>query len=372
MSGSTIAIIIQIATVVIVMIILSFDFNHIKKQIPLFIIIIVNFLGSILLTTMMFNFFPSVSVRNIQSVLLFTTLIIYLVLLQRLMEKYNFFNRKGKILVITNWFLVGFSFFMALLPFLIVYFLEYEASSTLALTMILIAIALIIISIVYALRRQKERMKYEFEQRYILDVEKRQLEILRFRHDYLNLLLTLDRFFKEDYIVEMKDYFYQEIMPTGEFLRTQNIELGNLANLKINEVKSLFSIKLMEAQSNNIETIVDIPNEIGSMGVKYSVLIRMIGIFLDNAIEECTMCENPVLSVGIFEKAGEQKIIIKNTCRENKLTTRQMFEKGFSTKGKDRGLGLSNVRHLLDRLEHVSITTINENGYFVQELRILG
>ena len=371
MSGSTIANIIQMATVVIIMIILSFDLNHIKKYIPLFIIIIVNFLGNILLTIVVFILFPSVSIRNIQSILLFTTLIIYLILLQRLMEKYDFFNRRRKILVIADWCLVGFSLFMALLPFLIVYFLEHEESSALALTMILIAIGLIIVSIISALFRQKERLKYEFEQRYILDVEERQLEIRRFRHDYLNLLLILDRYFEEDDIPGVKDYFYDEIMPTGEFLRAQNIELGNLANLKINEIKSLFSIKLMEAQSNNIETIVDIPNEIGSIGVKYSILTRIIGILLDNAIEECILCEKPVLNIGIFEKAKEQKIIIKNTCRENHLTTRQMFEKDFSTKGKGRGLGLSNVRYLLDRLEHVSIKTINENGYFVQELRIL-
>ena len=371
MSGWVVASIIQIVTVAIGAMILSSDLNQIKKHVPFFLIIIINFLGYILLTITTSMMIPAVSLRNMQTALLFTTLIIYLLLLQRLMSKYDFFNRKRKILIIIDWCVVSFSLFMALLPFLIIYFLEYEESSALALAMILVAVSLIIIAIIYALRHQKERMKYEFEQRYIADVEERQLEIRRFRHDYLNLLLTLDRYFKENDVSGMKDYFYDEIMPTGEFLRAQNIELGNLANLNIPGIKSLFSIKLMEAQSNNIETIVDIPKEIGSIALKYPVLARIIGILLDNALEECAECENPVITVGIFEKAGEQKIVIKNTCRPNNLTTRQMFEKDFSTKGKGRGLGLSNVRHLLDKLEHVSIKTINEDGYFIQELRIL-
>ena len=371
MSGSLSASIIQIVTIAIGMIILSFDLNNTKKHIPFFLIAIANFLGHILLTVIVLIMFPLVSLRSIQTSLLFTTLIIYLLLLQRLMDKYDFFNRKRKILAIIDWCLIGFSLFMALLPFLIRYFLESEEDATFAIIMILIAISLIVISIVYALHRQKERMKYEFEQRYIADVEERQLEIRRFRHDYLNLLLTLDRFFKEDDTIGMKDYFYNEVIPTGEFLRAQNIELGNLANLNIPEIKSLLSVKLMEAQSNDIETIVDIPKEINEIAMKYPTLARIIGILLDNALEECAECDDPVLTIGIFENPNEQKIVIKNTCRENNLTTRQMFEKDFSTKGKGRGLGLSNIRHLLDRLEHVSIKTINENGYFVQELRIL-
>jgi len=370
-SGSMIASMIQIITVALGVIVLAYDLNHIKKHVPFFLIIIINFLGHILLLITASVLFPPLSIRNIQTALFFTTLVIYLILLQRLMDKYDFFNRERKVLVIADWCVVSFLLLMAILPFLVVYFVEYEEGSALALAMILIAIGLIIVSIVNALRRQKERMEYELEQRYVAAVEKQQLEIRRFRHDYLNVLLTLDRHFKENDIVRMEDYFYHEIMPTGEFLRAQNIELGNLANLNIREIKSLFSIKLMEAQSNNIETIVNIPKEINSLGVKYATLARIIGILLDNALEECVQCENPILKVGIFEKSGEQKIVIKNTCRENHLTTRQMFEKGFSTKGEGRGLGLSNVRHLLDRLDYVSIKTINENGFFVQELRIL-
>ena len=371
MSGTMIASIIQIITVTIGAVILSFDLNNIKKHMPLFLIIIINFLGHILLLITVSLMFSALPIRNMQTALFFTTLVIYLILLQRLMDKYDFFNRKRKVLVIVDWCLVVFSLLMAVLPFVIVFLHEHEGGSVFAMAMILIAIGLIVVSIISVLRRQKEKTEYKLEQRYIEDVEKRQLEIQRFRHDYLNVLITLDRHFKENDIERMRDYFYDEIMPTGEFLRMQNIELGNLANLNIREIKSLFSVKLMEAQSINIETIINIPKKIDSISIKYAILARIIGILLDNALEECAQCENPVLKIGIFEKSGEQKIVIKNTSRENNLTTRQMFEKGFSTKGKGRGMGLSNVRELLDKLDHVSIKTVNENGYFVQELRIL-
>lgn len=48
-----------------------------------------------------------------------------------------------------------------------------------------------------------------------------------------------------------------------------------------------------------------------------------------------------------------------------------MFEKGFSTKGSDRGLGLLNVKEIVNKnYINVSLNTCIESGLFKQELII--
>ena len=48
----------------------------------------------------------------------------------------------------------------------------------------------------------------------------------------------------------------------------------------------------------------------------------------------------------------------------------ELFEQGFSTKGDNRGLGLSTLKELTDSNENVLLDTVIENGYFVQKVEI--
>jgi len=48
----------------------------------------------------------------------------------------------------------------------------------------------------------------------------------------------------------------------------------------------------------------------------------------------------------------------------------KIFQKGFSTKGKNRGLGLSNLREILSECEGVTLDTFIEKGFFIQEIGI--
>lgn len=368
--GNMLATLIQMGSMAVFVMILAVEGDQIRKHLGLFILLCSNYVAHLVGMIVVVLAFPAFAVGHLQTSLLFTSLILYLMLFFRLVERFELFVKSGSGMRFRDLGIGGLSLVGAILPFFIVFFQADKGHTNSALFQILMAFVCISLTIVYMFRRQKERQKYEQEQLYMLDVEKRQLEIRRFRHDYLNVLLTLQHYFEGDDLQGMKRYFDEEIMPTGKFLMEQNIELGNLGNLCIPEIKSLCSVKLMEAQSYGIETIVEIPSEIRSMNMKYSVLARILGILLDNAVEECCCLEGSMLHMGIFEHKGRHQIIIKNTCRDNKLTPRQMFEKGFSTKGRNRGLGLSNVRALLDRMEDATIKTINENGHFIQELEI--
>ena len=210
----------------------------------------------------------------------------------------------------------------------------------------------------------------ENQAQYVSEVEAQHLAIRSFRHDYINLLLTMDQYLKEGDLTGLKQYFDEEVMQTRAQLENQNIELGNLRLLKNKEIKSLLGIKLMEARSFGINTIVEVPKVVEEVNVKSTSLARILGSFLDNAIESCKEEETPRLKIAILEKTEEQLIVVKNTCSDKMPTVKQMFEKGFSTKEGSQGLGLYNVRQLLEKENHVTLTTVISDGYCTQELRI--
>ena len=235
---------------------------------------------------------------------------------------------------------------------------------------LMLVIPVLIFLAFWQLRIFYKKESEAYKEQYIREVETQQFAIRSFRHDYINLLLTMNQYLKEDDLAGLKQYFDEEIMPTRAQLESQDVELGNLGQLQSKEIKSLLSVKIMEAQTLGINTVVEIPEVVEKINMKTTSLARVLGVFLDNAIEECKRHRDSKLLLAILEKENHQLIVVKNTCCDEMPTVKQIFEKRFSTKGKDRGLGLFNVRQLLDKVHHVSLETVISDGYFIQELKI--
>lgn len=49
----------------------------------------------------------------------------------------------------------------------------------------------------------------------------------------------------------------------------------------------------------------------------------------------------------------------------------ELFQERFSTKGENRGLGLSTLKEITDSTENVLLDTTIENGYFIQKVEII-
>lgn len=49
---------------------------------------------------------------------------------------------------------------------------------------------------------------------------------------------------------------------------------------------------------------------------------------------------------------------------------RKIWDEGYSTKGKNRGLGLTSYQQILSKYQNVTKQTTLENGYFTQMLWI--
>jgi len=101
------------------------------------------------------------------------------------------------------------------------------------------------------------------------------------------------------------------------------------------------------------------------------VLVRILGIFLDNSIEELKYLEKGNLSIAIFLIEKDTYIIIENTTKNDMQSLHELKKEEFSTKGKDRGLGLSNADQLIQRYPYLLWETSIEKNKFIQTLIIL-
>ncbi|MCL2202084.1 MAG: GHKL domain-containing protein [Oscillospiraceae bacterium] len=217
---------------------------------------------------------------------------------------------------------------------------------------------------------QQEKSERENLQFYLGQIEQQQTAIQKFRHDYLNILASLDSFLDEDDLAGLKDYYATKIKPASAVITDSNFTLGNLRKIKVSEVKSIFTAKLIQAQNMDIDTVFEADEDIEVVYADTVALVRMLGIILDNAIEAIEDLGHGTLLAGCFKQEGMTSFIVQNPCREDTPALHKLVQSGFSTKGKNRGLGLNNLSELVNSQPNMTLETNIENNSFTQRLMI--
>ena len=223
----------------------------------------------------------------------------------------------------------------------------------------------------YSLSQQRE-VETEYSNKAQADLENytRYLEnaytdMRTFRHDHLNLLYALVGYTEKDSSEDLKEYLKQNIDLAQNAVNEMAAAMDSLRFIHIPELKGLLSVKLAQAQGRGIEVELDITNPIDDISLSRVNLCRLAGIIVDNAIDELLAeeYENKVLKFGIIPDGDDILIICSNTCKSIP-PIEKIFEKGYSTRGKNRGLGLSNLKHICEENKNVLPAVHIENGYF--------
>lgn len=191
-----------------------------------------------------------------------------------------------------------------------------------------------------------------------------------FKHDYINIMTSLAAYIDEKKYDELETFFYEHILPMKKNLTHQNSALNNLLHIHTLELKSIIYTKLLLAINQDIEVNVDIPDEIDSVNMDPIDLTRVLGIYLDNAIEACLETENPVINFHLGTMNDNTVFIISNTFIDKGLSVAQMYKKEVSTKGNGHGIGLCNVSEILKQYDNIFHETSTEDGLFTQQLQI--
>ena len=242
--------------------------------------------------------------------------------------------------------------------------------------MVIYLISMSVITFVVANNMKKE-MQYENRKielenlkEYNSNLEAMYNDMRGFRHDYTNILTAMSGYIEEKNIEGLEKFFYKKIVPLNSEMNRKNNRIGLLQNIHITEIKGLIASKVIRAQELGIDVLVDIVEPVDKIDMDIIDLSRTIGILLDNAIEAAIECEKSWIKLTFIQKENFVLLVFINSCVERTPQIYQIFEKGFSTKGDNRGLGLYNLKEIVNKYHTISLDTKADKGEFTQVLQI--
>lgn len=207
-------------------------------------------------------------------------------------------------------------------------------------------------------------------QEYTSNLENMYNDIRKFKHDHINILSSINGYIYENDINGLEKFFNKNILHMTDNITKINCKLELLQYIKIIELKGLLSSKVIQARELDVYVYIDIVENIESINMDIVDLCRALGILLDNAIEGSLLCEKPYIKIGFINKSNSILILIINSCLNDNPPIYKMFEKGFSTKGTNRGIGLNNLKEILKNYNNITLDTSIKDKEFIQNLQI--
>lgn len=195
------------------------------------------------------------------------------------------------------------------------------------------------------------------------------IEYLKFIHTQTIITKTIEMYLEQRNITALKTYYEKNICPISKKFAQSNIKLKNFDHIKDDGLKGLLLNKFIYAEEKGIEIKIELTEPINRIFIDCIDLYRIIGIFLDNAIEATMETKKQELMITMFYKKTEELyIIIKNTTLPITHNPDDLKNRDISTKGKYRGLGLHIVSEILGRYENVEWKSTYNNPYFTQKI----
>lgn len=237
---------------------------------------------------------------------------------------------------------------------------------------------LVLLFLFLAMRRSwLEQIQAEAKQKALQDLQDytHNLEVMynglrSFKHDYVNILLSLSGYIENRDVDELRKFFETKIFPTKNLIDQGDFKLNQLGNIGVLEIKSLLSAKMIYAHESGIDVTIDIPDRVNSLLMDTVDLARILGIFLDNAIEATLETEQPQIGLNILQNQNGVSITISNRFRDNGVVLHKLKQKGFSTKTGHQGIGLSNAQKIIGSYDNVLLETTMQCGCFVQHMEL--
>ena len=237
---------------------------------------------------------------------------------------------------------------------------------------------LVMCCLLLAMRRSYlEQIQTESKQKAMQDLQDytRNLEAMynslrSFKHDYVNILLSLSGYIEDGDMDRLKDFFESKIFPTKNLITGGDYKLNQLSNIGVLEVKSLLSAKMIYAHESGIDITIDIPDKVESFLIDTVDLARILGIFLDNAMEATLETEQPQIGLNIIQNKTGVSIIISNRFLDNGVMLHKLKQKDFSTKIGHQGIGLWNAQKIISSYDNVLLETTMKCDYFTQHIEL--
>ena len=189
-----------------------------------------------------------------------------------------------------------------------------------------------------------------------------------FKHDFNNIVQAIGGYLALNDMDGLKEY-YSHLL--DDCKQTNNLNLLNPETINNPSIYSLLTNKYYLASQNGIHMTFNIFTDLSTINFNIYEFTRILGILLDNAIEASKETEEKLIEIEFKSDKKKQIFIIENSfINNNNISTNKIFEKGFSTKEANSGLGLWKVHNILAKNTNIDLYTTIKDNKFRQELDV--
>ena len=194
-------------------------------------------------------------------------------------------------------------------------------------------------------------------------------EVKGFKHDFENIISTLDGYIENNDINGLKKYFF-EIKKDCKI--TNNLSILNPRIINNPGIYSLLNNKYFKSTNSGVTFDIDYFIDLDKLDINLYKLSRILGILIDNAIEEAEKCDDKIVKISFIRenKNNRAVITIQNTYSNKDVDIESIFNKGFSSKNSHSGIGLWEVRNYVKKSKNLDLFTSKNHQFFKQELSI--
>lgn len=190
-----------------------------------------------------------------------------------------------------------------------------------------------------------------------------------FKHDFPNILQGIEGYISTNDMDGLKVYYSQLVNDVS------NVNSLSALNPKVINNPAIYNIlanKYYKADNLGIKINLEIFLDLNQLNMKIYEFTRILGILMDNAIEAASESENKIINVTIRKDSHKnmQLLLVENTYKDKNIDTNKIFEKGYSTKTNNTGLGLWEIRQILKKNNNLNLYTNKNDNFFIQQFEI--
>lgn len=215
----------------------------------------------------------------------------------------------------------------------------------------------------------QKKFEQEHLQTYTDEIVALYNEIRGFRHDYAGMLVSMQIAIDSKDLQEIDRIYKEVLVKANQKLRSDKYTYFDLNNIEDSALRSLIAQSIVYARNKDVEFILEVKDIITRLSIDLLDLVRIMSVLLNNAVEGAAESYSKQMEVAVIKMDLETVIVIQNSCKYTMTPSEDLFELGFSTKGRNRGIGLNNVKEILDKYENIILETEMEDSTFRQIIR---
>ena len=216
---------------------------------------------------------------------------------------------------------------------------------------------------------KQKKFEQEHLQTYTDEIVSLYNEIRGFRHDYAGMLVSMQMAIDSGDLQEIDRIYNKVLVKANQKLRSDKYTYFDLNNIEDSALRSLIAQSIVYAQNNDVEFTLEVKDVVTRLSIDLLDLVRIMSVLLNNAVEGAAESYLKQMEVAVIKMDLETVIVIQNSCKITMTPSEDLFELGFSTKGRNRGIGLNNVKEILGKYENIILETEMEDSTFRQIIR---